>query len=192
MPCRKQTAPISSYPQVAGGWGVSWATSQFSGVVGVLVLLLSALGLPSPAQGCWDLGQLSQTRAKPQGTEMGLFPSTLKLGRSCSLLLPSTPQLPRPEPSLSSSLAAPTLPCSAPSTLCVPLAPPPPGISVSPLLCCRALLQPQQPLSGGSPMASGKEGGEAWPRGVLVSDLHVLLLPNTNKTAKPAAQLCHT
>lgn len=54
---------------------------------------LSALGLPSPAQGCWDLGQLSQTRAKPQGAEMGLFPSTLKLGRSCSLFLLPIPQL---------------------------------------------------------------------------------------------------
>lgn len=73
-----------------------------------------------------------------------------------------------------------------PSTPCIPLA----GISVSSLPCCRALLQPQQPLSGGSPRASWME--KARPRSVLVSDRHVLLLPNTNKAARPAAQLCHT
>lgn len=144
---------------------------------------LSALGLPSPAQGCWDLGQLSQTRAKPQGAEMGLFPSTLKLGRRCSLFLLPIPQL----SSLSLLCLHPWLPPHSTllhaSTPCIPLA----GISVSSLLCCRASLQP---LSGGFPMASQME--KARPRSVLVSDRHVLLLPNTNKAAEPAAQLCHT
>lgn len=93
MPCRKPTAPISSRPLVAGGWCLVGYLPVFWGSGSPCAAPLSALGLPSPAQGCWDLGQLSQTRAKPQGTEMGLFPSTLKLGRSCSLFLLPIPQL---------------------------------------------------------------------------------------------------
>lgn len=107
---------------------------------------LSALGLPSPAQGCWDLGQLSQTRAKPQGAEMGLFPSTLKLGRSCSLFLLPIPQL----SSLSLLRLHPWLPPHHPAPC-----PAPPAFPSLAFLC--------HPCCAAEPCFSPSPEGFPWP-----------------------------
>lgn len=54
----------------------------------LLLSLLWGCQAQPKAAGTWD------SSAKPgQGAEMGLFPSTLKLGRSCSLFLLPIPQL---------------------------------------------------------------------------------------------------
>lgn len=95
MWCRKHTAPSSSCQEASQGFGR--LTTSLPSAWGSPHSAPLRFGVAEPAQGCWGLGWLRPIQSKPYGAEMDLFPFMPKLGRSCSLLLLSSPHLLRPK-----------------------------------------------------------------------------------------------